>query len=91
VEAKKKLGISAGIIVAVIISSYFGDLASTITNGGTTNNNNENMKSNLLRVGYFPNINHAQAIIGLGSGDFQKALGPDVKVEQLYLMLDLRL
>jgi sulfonate transport system substrate-binding protein len=81
VEAKKKLGISAGIIVAVIISSYFGDLASTITNGGTTNNNNENMKSNLLRVGYFPNINHAQAIIGLGSGDFQKALGPDVKVE----------
>jgi sulfonate transport system substrate-binding protein len=81
VEAKKKLGISAGIIVAVIISSYFGDLASTITNGGTTNNNNENMKSNLLRVGYFPNINHAQAIIGVGRGDFQKALGPDVKVE----------
>jgi NitT/TauT family transport system substrate-binding protein len=27
-----------------------------------------------LRIGYFPNINHAQAVIGLGNGDFQKAL-----------------
>ncbi|MGA8738288.1 MAG: ABC transporter substrate-binding protein [Nitrososphaeraceae archaeon] len=34
-----------------------------------------------LRIGYFPNINHAQAVIGLGNGDFQKALGNNVKVE----------
>ena len=34
-----------------------------------------------LRIGYFPNINHAQAVIGLGNGDFQKALGSNVKVE----------
>ena len=34
-----------------------------------------------LRVGYFPNINHAQAVIGFGNGDFQKALGNDVKVQ----------
>jgi NitT/TauT family transport system substrate-binding protein len=34
-----------------------------------------------LRIGYFPNINHAQAVIGLGKGDFQKALGANVKVE----------
>jgi NitT/TauT family transport system substrate-binding protein len=27
-----------------------------------------------LRIGYFPNINHAQAVIGLGNEDFQKAL-----------------
>ena len=27
-----------------------------------------------LRIGYFPNINHAQAVIGLGNGDFQKAI-----------------
>ena len=24
-----------------------------------------------LRIGYFPNINHAQAVIGFGSGEFQ--------------------
>jgi NitT/TauT family transport system substrate-binding protein len=34
-----------------------------------------------LRIGYFPNINHAQAVIGLGNGDFPKALGNNVKVE----------
>jgi NitT/TauT family transport system substrate-binding protein len=34
----------------------------------------------VLRIGYFPNINHAQAVIGVGNGDFQNALG-DVKLE----------
>jgi NitT/TauT family transport system substrate-binding protein len=34
-----------------------------------------------LRIGYFPNINHAQAVIGLGRGDFQKALGDNVEVK----------
>jgi sulfonate transport system substrate-binding protein len=34
-----------------------------------------------LRIGYFPNINHAQAVIGLGNGDFQRTLGNNVKVE----------
>jgi NitT/TauT family transport system substrate-binding protein len=29
----------------------------------------------ILRIGYFPNINHAQAVIGIGNGDFQRALG----------------
>lgn len=34
-----------------------------------------------FKLGYFPNINHAQAVLGVGRGDFQKALGPDVKLE----------
>lgn len=34
-----------------------------------------------VRLGYFPNITHAQAVIGAGNGEFQKALGPDVKLE----------
>jgi sulfonate transport system substrate-binding protein len=34
-----------------------------------------------LRIGYFPNINHAQAVIGFGNGDFQKALGNNIKVQ----------
>ena len=34
-----------------------------------------------LRIGYFPNINHAQAVIGLGNADFQKALGNNIKVQ----------
>jgi NitT/TauT family transport system substrate-binding protein len=31
-----------------------------------------------LKLGYFPNITHATAIVGVESGIFQKALGPDV-------------
>jgi sulfonate transport system substrate-binding protein len=33
-----------------------------------------------IRVGYFPNITHSQALIGLSRGDFQKALGPNVSI-----------
>ena len=39
-----------------------------------------NEQSKTLRIGYFPNINHAQAVIGLGRGDFQRALGDNVEV-----------
>lgn len=34
-----------------------------------------------MRVGYFPNITHSQALIGIARGDFQKALGPDVTLD----------
>jgi NitT/TauT family transport system substrate-binding protein len=34
-----------------------------------------------LKIGYFPNINHAQAVIGLGNGTFQKDLGNNVEVK----------
>jgi NitT/TauT family transport system substrate-binding protein len=36
-----------------------------------------------LRIGYFPNINHAQAVIGLNNGDFQKTLGNQTKIETI--------
>ena len=45
--------------------------------GGT---NMQTSEQKTLRIGYFPNINHAQAVIGLGRGDFQTALGDDVEV-----------
>lgn len=37
----------------------------------------------IVRVGYFPNITHAQTLIGLSAerGDFQKALGTNVKID----------
>ncbi|MGI8908552.1 MAG: ABC transporter substrate-binding protein [Candidatus Sumerlaeaceae bacterium] len=35
----------------------------------------------VVKLGYFPNVTHAQAVIGVARGDFQKALGPDVKLE----------
>ncbi len=35
----------------------------------------------IIRVGYFPNITHSQALIGLARGDFQAALGPAVTIK----------
>jgi len=34
-----------------------------------------------LRIGYFPNINHAQAVIGFGSGEFEKEFGSNIEVQ----------
>ena len=35
----------------------------------------------VLRIGYFPNVNHAQAIIGFQTGDFKKQLGDNIDVQ----------
>jgi len=70
---KIKFGI-AGIIIALVIVLSFN------VNSGNQLSHNTDSSVSVLRIGYFPNINHAQAVIGLGNGDFQKELG-DVKVE----------
>ena len=85
-KTKSKFVISAGIIIAVIISTQYGNSGVTLfnliednSNGnnseGTNNNSNSEVspQSRTLRIGYFPNLNHAQAVIGLQQGgDFQK-------------------
>ncbi|HEY0796033.1 MAG TPA: ABC transporter substrate-binding protein [Acidisarcina sp.] len=35
----------------------------------------------VVRVGFFPNITHAQALVGQAQGTFEKQLGPGVRVE----------
>ena len=35
----------------------------------------------VVRIGHFPNITHAQAVVGRNNGWFDKALGPDVRVD----------
>jgi NitT/TauT family transport system substrate-binding protein len=35
----------------------------------------------VIRVGAFPNITHAQSMIGKANGSFEKAMGSDVKIE----------
>jgi len=34
-----------------------------------------------VRIGYFANLNHAPAIVGLSDGDFQKYLGPTTSIK----------
>jgi NitT/TauT family transport system substrate-binding protein len=35
----------------------------------------------VIRVGAFPNITHPQAMVGKNNGWFEKAMGPQVKIE----------
>ncbi|HHW15730.1 MAG TPA: ABC transporter substrate-binding protein [Firmicutes bacterium] len=35
----------------------------------------------VLRLGYFPNITHAQAVLGVADGTFARALGPGVELQ----------
>src|SRR5919199_5825549 len=80
-NAKEKLAISAGIIVAVILSSIFYSDSSSLFVQSVNDGVQNSTSSQILRIGYFPNINHAQAVIGLGNGTFQKALGKNVDVK----------
>lgn len=34
-----------------------------------------------LRVGYFPNLTHGQAVVGIADGTFARTLGPQVRLE----------
>lgn len=35
----------------------------------------------IIRIGYFPNISHAQALIGMANGAFASHFGPDVRIK----------
>src|ERR687889_2020293 len=80
-NAKGKLITSAVIIVAVIVSSIFYSDSSSLFVESVNDNTQNSVSSQILRIGYFPNINHAQAVIGLGNGTFQKALGDNIEVK----------
>src|SRR5713226_6487481 len=78
---KIKFGIAVVIIGIVIAINFVSNSVSITDHPNFTDTTSINVtKADTLRIGYFPNINHAQAVIGLGNGDFQKELG-DVKVE----------
>jgi NitT/TauT family transport system substrate-binding protein len=71
---KRTINVVLAIAIAVIVVA-----ASIPTTPAFSQTESEQKKT--LRIGYFPNINHAQAVIGLGRGDFQKALGDNVEVK----------
>ena len=87
-KVRTKILLSGAIILAVALSSQFNsELLLSITNSLTSSDTSSNSETtqettvedsnsipNVLRLGYFPNLNHAQVIIGLANGHFQKAL-----------------
>ena len=92
-NTKSKFALSAGIFIAVFLSTQYGDNgipflnliadnnSNNVESQNNSNNNNNGLssQSRTLRIGYFPNLNHAQAVIGLQQdGDFQKILNINI-------------
>ncbi len=76
-NATIKLAAATVIIIAVVVTSAISNAPGSTTDTG----NATNTSSNVLRVGYFPVLNHAQAVIGLGNGDFQRTIGSNVTIK----------
>jgi len=59
--------VSSGLLIAILI-------ATALCAGAQ-------QKPVVVRVGYFPNITHAQALVGRANGQFEKALGSGAQIE----------
>lgn len=75
-DSKVKLGISAAIVIFVVGSSLALSDKPLFSSDRA-----DSRPSDVLRIGYFPNFNHAQAVIGVGNGDYQRELG-NIRVER---------
>lgn len=62
-------------MLALTLAAAVLALAGCSTNTPATNS------KQVIRVGYFPNITHAQALVGLADGTFQKELGDNVEIK----------
>jgi NitT/TauT family transport system substrate-binding protein len=70
-----KFIIASLIIGTIIVTSIFSNAPDSVTESSI------HTPSQVLRIGYFPILNHAQALIGLAKGDFQKALGKETTIK----------
>jgi NitT/TauT family transport system substrate-binding protein len=83
---KRTINVLLAIAIAVIFVAASIPTPSFSQAGNEQNNSNDTdntsvIEKKTLRIGYYPNINHAQAVIGLGKGDFQRALGNNIEVK----------
>lgn len=80
VSSMIKFGIAGAVLIAVIATSVPG--IGFVDNTGGNQFGSGAAESGVLRIGYFANVNHAQAVIGLGRGDFHKELeGIEVRTQ----------
>lgn len=68
-------------ILAVLLSLTLISAACGDDDGDSESSGGGGDESTTLRLGYFPNVTHAPAIIGIEEGIFEDALGTDVELE----------
>ncbi len=85
------LGAAAALVLTMTACSSSSDAAGTTTAGTTSAGSSaaaagsgsaaaDSSSADTLRLGYFPNVTHAAAVLGVKDGTFQQALG-DTKLE----------
>lgn len=72
---KSHLNATAALVIILIFMGV------VLLSGGIAPAKEEELKK--VRVGYFPNITHSQALVGIARGDFTKALGENIKLETM--------
>lgn len=72
-----KKAISSICILSLLLMSVF-----LLAGCGDSKKAGESHNTVTIRVAHFPNITHAQALVGLADGTFQKALGPNVVIDR---------
>jgi NitT/TauT family transport system substrate-binding protein len=68
----------AASVIALVAAVGLAACGSSSKSGSAANSNGS--KSVSLRLGYFPNITHAPALIGVANGSFASKLGPNVNL-----------
>jgi NitT/TauT family transport system substrate-binding protein len=68
--------ITWSVLFAALASSGACDRDGAVSGGESRNAGTSAAPLKELRLGYFPNFTHAQAVLGVASGEFQQAVGP---------------
>jgi NitT/TauT family transport system substrate-binding protein len=72
---RSRLRLLVPVLALVLVAAACG------SSGSSEGSGKKSAAKVTLRLGYFPNVTHAPAIVGLQNGEFAKALGPNVTVK----------
>jgi NitT/TauT family transport system substrate-binding protein len=82
VNSRTRTALAVVIVVVVAVGGVAAYLVYAPHGGSATSTSSTTCCStNVLRIGYFANVNHGQALVGLFNGDYQKALGNSVQIQ----------
>jgi NitT/TauT family transport system substrate-binding protein len=68
-------------VTSVSMVTTTASTSSVMSSSNSSTSSNSTNSINLIRIGYFANLNHAPAILGLSDGDFQSYLGPTTTIK----------
>ncbi|MFH1536387.1 MAG: aliphatic sulfonate ABC transporter substrate-binding protein [Patescibacteria group bacterium] len=70
------LNLVVGIFVLLLVGCQLTDTTESNTDTSIA-------EKQIIKVGYFPNITHSQAVVGIADGTFQEYLGDEVEIEPI--------